>query len=538
MTELDRTLVLSMIDQDNAVLASTDAAIAVALESEAIASSQVEKANHVLNAATSHRFFAENLETLRVNAQRIRESIARKMAMLSAVRLLPAELIEHIALNARDSLLFPSDPTSVPLYPTKFMLGLLAVCSRWRKAIRGSPRVWQILPMQPSRQGSINLVTRLRPLVGNSQVHWWLYVRSTQEGFNDDMETFENTYSDCQFEDGQFKSLTLVFERIAGHPSLRLRAPPVTTLVMGITPRPACDTSPKSDYSGPVVYLEPGVFPALKTLELGGIALDLRKMEILPHLRTFVSCASPNCSVLDDVLERSPQLSTLKIDHCIYKYRTESIQRPRRDLPILFLAITTLELDLIGINTILENLVNSLYLDYEFREPIKKLTLTNHLYRVPSPTPSGYMPDKWGSTKVEYGSWKAKSLLSKIHGVERLYLRTGGGAILDSEVPFTFRFQTDNLAPLRDVEELVLQCAAGCADEVRVTLEGLQQDGNLFPRLRKIRLERCKTMTSVWEQLMQTVRVRKRIEKVEFMECAVVPEARAQLDDLLAARRI
>ena len=172
MTEPNRTLILTMIDQENAVLASTEAAIAVALESETIARSQVEEANQVLDAtARMHRFFAKNLETLRGNAQRICESIARKKAMLSAVRLLPAELIEEIVLNARDSLLFAGDPTGVPAYPTKFMLGLLAVCSRWRKVLRGALGIWQILPMRPSQQESIDLAIHLRPLVRDAPIH-------------------------------------------------------------------------------------------------------------------------------------------------------------------------------------------------------------------------------------------------------------------------------------------------------------------------------------------------------------------------------
>ena len=127
-------------------------------------------------------------------------------------------------------------------------------------------------------------------------------------------------------------------------------------------------------------------------------------------------------------------------------------------------------------------------------------------------------------------------MLSKINGVEQLYLRTGGGAIPGSKVLFTFSFHTDNLAPPKDMEELVLKCAAGCPNEVRVTLEGLRQDPNLFPRLHEFG-SRCKTMASVWESLLETVHVRKRTAKVEFVECAVVPGARPQLDGLLAARR-
>ena len=358
------------------------------------------------------------------------------------------------------------------------------------------------------------------------------------------METFQKVHSSCMFKDGQFKSLTLVFEPVErGRVQLHLTAPTVTTFVTGIATRPTSDTSLQSLHSV-FVDLAPGALQAVKTIELRGIALGVQSVGILPHLCTFVARAAPYASgcgprcgstMLRCVLERSPQLSNLKVDHCMYIPR-DCAEPARGRLPNIFLAITNLELDLTGVNTILSPLSDPSLFDYEFRKPIKKLTLTHYLYRIPSPTSSGFTPSCWESTKIEYPSWKVKRILSRTHGVETLYLCTGGGAIRDSDVPFTYRFPTDNRAPLKDVEELVLQCAAGSPDEVRVTLEGLQKDPRLFPLSRKIRLKKCK-MTPVWETLLDTVRSRKRIARVELVECDAVLGACLQLDDLLAARR-
>ena len=533
--EPNHSLILSSIDQNNAVLASTEAALAVIIESETIARSRVEKAQQALNDAIStHRCLQENLATLREYAQRIRKTVAMEKATFS-VNVLPAELIEQIVLNARDSLLFPDKPTSVPLYPTKFMLGLLAVCSHWRRVLRGTPRVWQILPLQPSQRRSVELVAYLRPLVQNVSIHWWLYLR--RDEFDEDMETFEEVHSSCMFEDGQFKSLTLASEPGGGYLEMCLRAPTVTTLVAGTVSGPT--SVPSKDY--PELILQPGALPALKTLELRGIFFDADEEGILPQLRTFVIHASPvdvyPYDIFKNILGRSPQLSKLKVDHCLSRDSSKGSAEPqRKDLPKIALTITKLEMDLIGFHDVLSPLADPISVFYEFCKPIKKLTLINHLYRLPSPA-SGSSPSLWKQTKVEYDSRKVKKVLSKIHGVERLYLRAGSGATSDSEVPFTLSFQTDSLAPLKDVQELVLQCAAGRPDEVRVTLEGLQQDANLFPRLRGIRLERCKTMTPVWETLLETVRVRQCISKVELVECGVVPGACHELDGLLAARR-
>ena len=544
MMEPNRTLFLSTIDQNKAMLASTEAAVAVAVKSESIARSRVEHAHKDLADATiTHRFLEKNLETLRAHAQRIRESIAWEKAINSPVRLLPAELIEQIVLNARDSLLFSDNPTSVPLYPTKFMIGLLAVCSHWRRALHGAPRVWQILPLQPSQRRSVDLVTHLRPLVQNLLIHWWLYVRSTTDEFDEDMETFEEVHFSCMFEDGQFKSLTLAFRPDGGDPEMCLRAPTVTTLVAGIVSRPTSVPSIVSpDY--PMLILKPGVLPALQTLELRGISFKVEEEVILPQLHTLIARASPvddyPNDIFESILERSPQLSKLKVDYCLSRDSDEdsedSDEAQGEDLPRIALIITKLELDLIGFHGVLSPLADPVSVIYEFCKSIKKLTLINHLYRLPSRA-SSYSPSLWEQTSVEFNSRKVRKVLSKIHGVKRLYLRAGSGAIPDSEVQFDFTFQTDSLAPLEDVQELVLQCAAECPDEVRVTLEGLQQDANLFPRLREIRLERCKTMTPVWETLLETVRVRKCISQVELVGCEVVPGARQKLDDLLAARR-
>ena len=541
MMEPNRALFLSTIDQNKAILASTEAAIAVTIESGTVARSRVENAYKNLDDATiTHRFLENNLETLGAHTQRIRESIVWEKSINSAVRLLPAELIEQIVLNARDSLLFPGDPTGVPLYPTNFMLGLLAVCSHWRKVLHGTPRVWQILPLQPSQRRSINLISYLRPLVHNASIHWWLYVRSTTDEFDEDMETFEEVHSSCMFEDGQFKSLTLAFERDEGYPEMCLRAPTVTTLVAGIVSRPtSVPSTVSSDY--PELLLKSGALSALKTLELRGISFDTEEDVILPELRTFVTRASPvdDCSndLLQCILECSPRLSKLKVDHCLsvdFSEDSEDSDEPQRE--DFSLNVTKLKMNLNGFHSIRNPLTDPISVIYWFCKPIKKLTLINHLYRRPSPA-SSYSPSLWEQAKVEYDTWKVKNVLSKLHGVERLYLRAGRAAIPDSEVPFTFSFPTDGLSPLKDVQELVLQCAAVCADEVRVTLEGLQRDANLFPRLRGIRLERCKTMTPVWETLLKTVRVRKFISEVELVECTVAPGARQGLDDLLAARK-
>jgi hypothetical protein len=242
--------------------------------------------------------------------------------------------------------------------------------------------------------------------------------------------------------------------------------------------------------------------------------------------------------MLNKILENSPQLSKLQVDHCVYapSKASEVPAEPQRDLPKISLNITELELDLLGVNGVLESLFNPPSVNYTFGKPIEMLTLTNHLYRLPSPA-SSYSPALWKRTKVDYSSWKVKRILSKMHGVERLYLRTGGPVIPDPEVPFTFHFQTENLAPLKDVEELVFQCGAGDPDEVCVTLKGLEQEPTLFPLLRKIRLERCKTMAQLWEPLVETVRVREQIATVELVECEAAPGACLQLDDLLAGRR-
>lgn len=544
VTEPNRARILSMIDNDNAVLVSTEAAIAVAVESETLYRSEVEKAKHVFDDATStHRLFAENLETLKMSAQRILESIAKNKAMLSAVRLLPGEIIEEIALNVRDSLLFSGDPTSTPPYPTQFMLGLLAICSRWRQVLIAAPRLWQILPLRPSRQSSINLVARLRPLTRGTPLHWWLYVRSTTKEFDDDMETFQGIHSDCESEDGQLDLLTLVFEEPHGQPlNLRLRASTVITLFAGVTPRPAGEPFP--DSCGLIVTLHPGALPALKSIELHGIFLEPRNMHIFPRLRTFIAYGIPmpvhgsprtSAEMVKAFLERCPQLSKVKVEHCLYRDTDCIVHYPPKSRPKLCLAITELEVDLIGMNNVLTPLAYST--EYEFQEPIRKLTLTNHLYRLPSTARGGYMLAAWKRTRVVYDALTVKRFLNMIHGVKQLYLRTGGGAILDSQVPFTFQFRTDNLAPLKEVEELILQCASGCPDEIRVTLEGLHQDPDLFPRLRKILFESCRTMTPVWGPLVQVVCARKSIESVEFVDCAVVPGACPDLHDLLAARR-
>ena len=522
MTESNRYL--SMIEQNKAVLASIEAAIPAARESESTARRQVEMANQVLDEVTStHRVFAENLESLTMSAQRIRGLITRIM-----VGFLPAELIEQIVLTARDSLLFSGDPTAVPVYPTEFMLGLLAVCRRWRNVLREAPRVWQILPMKPSPQKSVELVKYLRPLVRDAAIHWWLDVRSTMAVFNDAMETFQKVHSDCMFKDGQFKLLTLVVEPGNSSLGLRLRASTVTTLVAGITTRHASAPCPK-----PKGYLcisfERGALPALETLELRGITLFLGNTD-LPHLRTFIARASPveiSNYMIENILKRSPQLSKLKVDDCVYISSKHSYEPQRRDVPTVFPTITVLELDLLGVNGTLETLAKPAYVDFEFRK-IKELTLTNHLYRDPS--------SLWKGTKVEYDSWRVKRILSKMHGVEQLHLRIGRRVIPDLDVPFTLSFQTDNLAPLKEVEELVLQCAARSSDELRVTLEGVQRDPNLFPLLRKIRLERCKTMTLAWEPLLETVRAREGVTKVELVDCGGGPEACPELDDLLVAR--
>ena len=543
VTEPNRTLIISMIDQDNVLLASTEAAIAVAVESEATSRSEVEKAKQAVDDATNmHRLFAENLEALRMNAQRIRETIAMKQAMLSVVRLLPAELIEEIALNVRDLLLFPDDPASIPPYPTKDMLSILAVCRRWRKVLRAASQLWQILPMRPHSRGSIKLVASLRPLVLNRPIHWWLHVRSPKVEFNEDMETFQRIYSDCTFEEGQWKSLTLVFEATSDRPNLRLPVPTVTTLVVGVTPKPTYNP-PSQPYCIPYVVLQPEALPALKSLELRGIRFEL-KTNILPHLHTFIYRGTPpdidNFDVRN-VLDRCPKLSKLKVDHCLYRqpFRSDGpVQPPPGNLPKHHLAITEFELDLFGMNSFLRPLGYSFRVDYEFSKLIKTLTLTNHLHRLTSTPPGGYMPSPWEGMSIEYDSLGMKRLLRKIHGVKQLYLRIGGGATLESKIPFTFRFQTDVLAPLNDVESLVLKCAAGCPDAIRVTLEGLHRDPNLFPQLREIRLEECKTMTSVWEPLVQAVRARACLERVVFVECAAVPGACPELDDLLASRTV
>ena len=523
--------ILDMTDHNKAVLASTEAAIAVAIEHET-------RARQVLDDATStHRSILKNLETLRMNAQRMREFIATK----AALALLPAELIEQIVVDTRDSLLFPDDPTGIPLYPVKFMLGLLAVCSRWRNVLREAPRVWQILPMQPYQQNSVGLAKYLRPLVRNATIHWWLNVRSTSAGFKEDMETFQKAHSDCMFKDGQFKLLTLVFEPCipgCGWPLLQLRAPSVTTLVAGITTRHTSDPDLESNII-PQMWFGPEALPALETLELRGITSRLAGM-ILPHLHTFIARASPinlpPAVMLDYILEHSPRLSKLEVDHCVYTPSTDSAEPQQNDLPKVFLTITTLELDLLGVNSILIPLAESSSIDYEFRDPIKRVTLVNHLYRLPTPA-SRYSPAFWKRMKVDYDPGRVKKILSKMHGVEQLYLRTGGRVVPDPKVPFTFSFQADNLAPLKDVQELIFQCADGSLDEVCVTLEGVRQNPNLFPRLRKIRLERCKKMTAVWESLLETVRVRTCIVRVELVDCGVALGACPELDSLLTARR-
>ena len=123
--------ILDMTDHNKAVLASTEAAIAVAIEHET-------RARQVLDDATrTHRSILKNLETLRMNAQRIREFIGTKAALAH----LPAELIDQIVVDARDSLLFPDDPTGIPLYPIKLpyqiharpACGLLSLeeCASW-----------------------------------------------------------------------------------------------------------------------------------------------------------------------------------------------------------------------------------------------------------------------------------------------------------------------------------------------------------------------------------------------------------------------
>ena len=396
--------------------------------------------------------------------------------------------------------------------------------------------------MQPSQKNSVKLAKYLRPLVHNAPIHWWLHVRSTSEAFNDDMETFQKAHSGCMFKGGQFKLLTLVFEACInkgyGWPHLQLRAPTVTTLVAGIPTRHASDPVLEPN-STPHMWFRPEALPALETLELRGITSHLEGM-VLPHLHTFVACASPinvpPAVMLDYVLEHSPRLSKLKVDHCVYTPSKDSVESQRNDLPKVFLTITTLELDLLGINSILIPLAESSSIDYEFRDPIKMLTLVNHLYRLPTPA-SSYSPAFWKRMKVDYDSGKVKRILSKMRGVEQLYLRTGGRVNPDPKVPFIFSFQADNLAPLKEVQELIFQCADGCPDEVCVTLEGVRQDPNLFLRLRKIRLERCKTMTPVWEPLLETVRVRNFIVKVELVDCGVALGACPELEGLLAARR-
>ena len=445
--EPSHTLILSTIDQNKAVLASTEAAIAVIIESKTIARSQVENAQQALNDAKStYRCLQDNLATLREYAQRIRKTIASEKAIFSA-RLLPAELIVQIVLNARDSFLFPDNPTSVPLYPIEFMLGLLAVCSHWRRVVMGAPRVWQILPLQPSLQRSVELVAYLRPLVHKAPIHWWLYMCSTANGFDEDMEIFEEVHSSCMFEGGQFKSLTLAFEPYEEHPGtclMYLRAPTVTTLVVGVVTEPnPLPPSLSRDY--PVLSLKPGALPALKTLELRGVRFETEKEVILPQLRTFVARTTPIDNYPDDtlqyILECSPQLSKLKVDHCLAREHRDDSDGPQRgDLPKISLTITKLELDLIGFHGVLIPLANPVSVVYNFCKPIKKLTLINYLYRPPSPPPS-YSSSLWEQRKVKCDSRKVKKVLSKMHGVERLYLRTGSGAIPDSKVPLTFSFK-------------------------------------------------------------------------------------------------
>jgi hypothetical protein len=535
-----RTLTLAMIDQDSTALASTEAAIALALESIPISRSEVERAKRVFDeVANIDHLLTENLETMMTNAKCIRESIAWKRAMLSAVRLLPAEVIEEIALIARDSLLFSGDPKSIPPYPTEFMIGLLSICTRWRTALGTAPRLWQILPMRPSRQASIDLVARLRPLVRKSPVHWWLHVRSSDEKFDEDMEAFQRTLTGCGFEETQFTSLTLVFDTDGKYLRLCLSVSTVTTLVLGTIHRPTGGPSSRSRHA-PHVRLQPKALPALQSLELRGAVLEL-EADILPDLRTFIVHGIPinEYRVVGNVLERCPKLSKLTVDHCIYHGNIHCVPALLpNDSPKLCLAITELALDLMGVDTVLQLLADANSV-FEFSKPIEKLMLTNHLCRIPSPALGGYMPGSWEGTSVEYDAIRVRRILRKLNGVQQLYFRIGGDVIPQNVVPFTFKFQTPDLAPLTEVEELVLECASGCADdEVRVTLEGLYRDLKLFPRLRAIRIESCKAMTSVWEPLVQIVRARMCLERVEFLECSITPGACPELDDLLASRRV
>jgi hypothetical protein len=192
-----------------------------------------------------------------------------------------------------------------------------------------------------------------------------------------------------------------------------------------------------------------------------------------------------------------------------------------------------------GVNSVLRSLPDADSVVFEFSKPIEKLMLTNHLCRIPLPARDGHMPSAWKETSVEYSAIRVQRMLSSLHGVQQLYLRIGGDVIPKSDIPFTLKFQTNDLAPLKEVEELVLQCAAGCADDgVRVTLEGLYRDLKLFPRLRAIRIESCNAMTSVWEPLVQMVRGRKCLEMVEFVDCAITPGACPEVHDLLASRRV
>lgn len=125
--------------------------------------------------------------------------------------------------------------------------------------------------------------------------------------------------------------------------------------------------------------------------------------------------------MLANILEYSPQLSELKADHCEYEPYKDFAQPLPPDRTNISLAITTLELDLIGMDAVLCPLVDSAFVNFEFCKPLKKLTLNNHLERI-SPARPPYL---WKETKVCHNSWMVKRMLSKMHGVEQLYLRTG-----------------------------------------------------------------------------------------------------------------